>query len=82
MRILRLLNKKFLLIFTSLFLIFNVSKSNEPVDIWNLEKKNNESKKTDTKDITPNKNSNTIISNNLENVSSEIISEANDLNLN
>ena len=39
MKILKLLNKKFLLIILSFFLIISLAYSNEPVDIWNLEKK-------------------------------------------
>tara|TARA_S200000501_G_scaffold378329_1_gene440396 strand:- start:2351 stop:4111 length:1761 start_codon:yes stop_codon:yes gene_type:complete len=39
MKILKLLNKNFLLIILSFFLIISSAYSNEPVDIWNLEKK-------------------------------------------
>ncbi len=41
MQILRLLNKKFIIIF---FLFFTAAVSNEPVDIWNIDKKDNQNK--------------------------------------
>ena len=46
MRILRLLNKKFIIIF---FLFFTADVSNEPVDIWNIDKKDNQNKNDDNK---------------------------------
>ena len=50
MKILKLLNKKFLTYFLFLALISGHSNSNEPVDIWNLENiKKNDNLKIDTK---------------------------------
>ncbi len=45
MKILKLLNKKKILFFFYFFLIFNNALSNEAVDIWNLEKKSEDTKK-------------------------------------
>ena len=48
MQILRLLNKKFIIFF---FLFFTAAVSNEPVDIWNIDKKNNNSKNNSTNSL-------------------------------
>ena len=47
MKILRLLNKKFILFFLYTFFFCNFVNSNEPVDIWNIEKKDNEKSLSD-----------------------------------
>ena len=50
MKHLKLLNKKYLPIFL-IFLFFQESYSNEPVDIWNIEKKSSENKIIETETI-------------------------------
>ena len=43
MKILKLLNKKFFFIFLSYLIILNpIQAEDNPIDIWNLEKKENE----------------------------------------
>ena len=43
MKILKLLNKKFFFIFLSYLIILNpIHAEDNPIDIWNLEKKENE----------------------------------------
>ena len=55
MKILKLLNKKFLSYFLFLTFILGHSNSNEPVDIWNLENvKKNDNSKIETKIETSN----------------------------
>ena len=68
MKILKLLNKKFLLIILSFFLIISSAYSNEPVDIWNLEKKEID-KNTNIKEENINEDIplNSIFDNNTEN---------------
>ena len=85
MKILKLLNKKFLAYFLFLTFILVHSNSNEPVDIWNLENvKKNDNSKIETKIETSNsKNSN--ISNlnrsNLINIEQDEKIESNQLKL-
>jgi len=68
MKILKLLNKNFLLIILSFFLIISSAYSNEPVDIWNLEKKEID-KNTNIKEENINEDIplNSIFDNNTEN---------------
>ena len=51
MQILRLLNKKFIIIFFYIFFIPAAAISNEPVDIWDIDKKNNNSKNNSTNSL-------------------------------
>ena len=51
MQILRLLNKKFIIIFFYIFFIPATAISNEPVDIWNIDKNNNNSKNNSTNSL-------------------------------
>ena len=77
MKILRLLNKKFIIFF---FLFFNAAVSNEPVDIWNIDKKDNQNKNNvlETLNSEDKKNSISIQTKNETIIS---ITEENNLNL-
>ena len=76
MQILRLLNKKFIIIF---FLFFTAAVSNEPVDIWNIDKKDNQNNNDDNK--LKNENNNNSISTDIKNETIISITEENNLNL-
>ncbi len=56
MKILKLLNKKFILFFIYIFFILIKAHSNEPVDIWNIEKKDAENLNVNNKDNSKNNN--------------------------
>ena len=76
MKILRLLNKKFIIFF---FLFFTAAVSNEPVDIWNIDKKDN--KNNNDSNILNNENNNNSISTDIKNETIIPITEENNLNL-
>ena len=63
MQILRLLNKKFIIFF---FLFFTAAFSNEPVDIWNIDKKNNKNENSDNNTLN-NENKKNSISTDIKN---------------
>ena len=75
MKILRLLNKKIIIFF---FLISSVAVSNEPVDIWNIDKKDNKNNVSNTLNNEDEKNS---ISTDIKNETIIPITEENNLNL-
>ena len=77
MQILRLLNKKFIIFF---FLFFTAVFSNEPVDIWNIDKKDNKNKNNDD-NILNNENKKNSISTDIKNETIVPITEENNLNL-
>ena len=77
MKILRLLNKKIIIFF---FLISNVAVSNEPVDIWNIDKKDNKNNNIDDNKLN-NENNNNVISTDIKNETIITITEENNLNL-
>ena len=76
MQILRLLNKKFIIFF---FLFFTAAVSNEPVDIWNIDKKDNKNNNDDNK--LKNENKKNSISTDIKNETIISITEENNLNL-
>ena len=77
MQILRLLNKKFIIFF---FLFFTAAVSNEPVDIWNIDKKDNKNKNNDESTL-KNKEKKNSISTDIKNETVISITEENNLNL-
>ena len=77
MQILRLLNKKFIIIF---FLFFSAAVSNESVYIWNIDKKDNKNKNNDD-NILNNENKKNSISTDIKNETIIPITEENNLNL-
>ena len=76
MQILKLLNKKFFLFF---FLFFTAAASNEPVDIWNIDKEDNEN--NNEVNILNNKKNNNSISTDIKNETIVPIKEEKNLNL-
>ena len=77
MQILRLLNKKFIIFF---FLFFTAAVSNEPVDIWNIDKKDNKNKNNDDSTL-KNKEKKNSVSTDIKNETVISITEENNLNL-
>ena len=77
MQILRLLNKKFIIFF---FLFFTAAVSNEPVDIWNIDKKDNKNKNNVGSTLN-NEDKNNSISTDIKNETIISITEENNLNL-
>ena len=75
MKILRLLNKKIIIFF---FLISSVAVSNEPVDIWNIDKKDNKNNVSNTLNNEDQKNS---ILTDIKNETIISITEEDNLNL-
>jgi len=51
MKILKLLNKKFFSTFLALFFIFSVNAEDQPVDIWNIDKKQEESSLNNSQNV-------------------------------
>ncbi|MFL2894324.1 MAG: hypothetical protein ACJZ4I_02430 [Candidatus Pelagibacter sp.] len=77
MQILRLLNKKFIIFF---FLFFTAAVSNEPVDIWNIDKKDNKNKNNFDGTLKKKDKKNSI-STDIKNETVISITEENNLNL-
>ncbi len=80
MKILRLLSKKFILYFIFLFFFYNIATSTEPVDIWNIEKKNDDSKSIVTNTSTE-EDQEISISDNIKNETTISITQETDLSL-
>ena len=82
MKILRLLNKKFILFFLYTFFFCNFVNSNEPVDIWNIEKKDNEKSLSDVNENIKDDEELSSATENIKKVEEKIsIIEETDLNL-
>ena len=82
MKILRLLNKKFILFFLYTFLFCNFVNSNEPVDIWDIEKKDNEKSLSDVNENIKDDEELSLATENIKKVEEKIsIIEETDLNL-
>ena len=79
MKILRLLNKKFLLFFLCIFFISGITNSTEPVDIWNLENKDNDNSETDETKITADEDQTISITENLKEKKEISITQETDL---
>ena len=77
MQILRLLNKKFIIFY---FLFFTAAVSNEPVDIWNIDKKDNQNNNNDDNKLNS-ENYNNSISTDIKNETIISITEEDNLNL-
>ena len=75
MQILRLLNKKFIIIF---IFIFTNAIANEPADIWNIDKKDNQNNNDDNK--LNSENNNNSISTDIKNETIISITEEDNLN--
>ena len=80
MKILRLLSKKFILFFFYIFFFCNIATSAEPVDIWNIKKKNDDSKNNVTNTSTE-EDEEISISDNIKNETTISITQETDLSL-
>ena len=80
MQILRLLSKKFILFFFFLFFFCNIATSDEPVDIWNIKKKNDDGKNNVTNTSTE-EDEEISISDNIKNETTISITQETDLSL-
>ena len=80
MQILRLLSKKFILFFFFIFFFCNIATSAEPVDIWNIKKKNDDGKNNVTNTSTE-EDEEISISDNITNETTISITQETDLSL-
>ena len=80
MKILRLLSKKFTLFFLYIFFVYNIANSTEPVDIWNIEKKDNDNK-NDVTSVLTEEDEEISISDNIKNKKTTSIRQETDLTL-
>jgi len=80
MQILRLLSKKFILFFFFIFFFCNIATSAEPVDIWNIKKKNDDGKNNVTNTSTE-EDEEISISDNIKNETTISITQETDLSL-